>query len=126
MTEDIKTHDAGTADKAKAWIAGLIVIAGIAAYYWLDTNPSWERWLAVAASLVIGGLIVAFSRYGTQFRQFMEAARGELRKVVWPTRDETIKTTIVVFAFVAAAGIFFWVLDLILAWATKQLTGQGG
>ena len=126
MTENIKTQDAGTADKAKLTIAILVVIAGIASYYMLDASPAWVRWLGVAASLGSGAVIVAFSSYGTQLRQFMEAARGELRKVVWPTRDETVKTTIVVFAFVAAAGVFFWVLDLILAWATKILTGQGG
>jgi preprotein translocase subunit SecE len=55
----------------------------------------------------------------------MELARIELRKVVWPTRDDAGKTTLVVFAFVAVAGLFFWVLDLVLAWATKYLTGQG-
>ena len=126
MTEDIKTQDAGTADKAKAAIAILIVIAGIAGYYFLDASPTWERWLAVIASLVIGGLILAYSYYGREFYRFMEAARGELRKVVWPTRDETLKTTAVVFLFVGIAGVFFWLLDLVLAWATKMLTGQGG
>jgi preprotein translocase subunit SecE len=55
----------------------------------------------------------------------VELARVELRKVVWPTRDETFKTTAVVFVFVIVAGMFFWGLDLVLAAATKWLTGQG-
>jgi preprotein translocase subunit SecE len=73
----------------------------------------------------VAAVVVAFSRYGTEFRRFVELARIELRKVVWPTRQETMQTTIVVFAFVAIAGVFFWLLDLALAWATKFFTGQG-
>ena len=51
---------------------------------------------------------------------------GELRKVVWPSRQETLQTTLAVFLFVTVAGVFFWLLDAILAWLTKLLTGQGG
>jgi len=126
MTDDSKTPVAGTADKAKAAVAILIVVAGVAGYYVLANQPAWLRWLAVAASLALAGLVVAFSRYGTEFRRFVELARIELRKIVWPTRQETGQTTLVVFVFVIVAGVFFWLLDLALAWVTKTLTGQGG
>ena len=92
----------------------------------LANQPTWLRWLAVLASLVLAGLVAALSRYGVEFRRFVELARIELRKVVWPTRQETLQTTAVVFVFVIIAGVFFWLLDLALAWATKTLTGQGG
>jgi preprotein translocase subunit SecE len=49
-----------------------------------------------------------------------------LRKVVWPERSETYRVTAIVFGFVIFAGLFFWVLDLFLSWATRYLTGQGG
>jgi preprotein translocase subunit SecE len=127
MTDEITTQAAaGTADKVKLGAAILIVVAGVAAYYVLTAAPTWERWGAVAASLVLAVLVVAFSRYGAEFRQFAELARIELRKIVWPNRDETLKVTAVVFLFVIVAGVFFWLLDLALAWATKTLTGQGG
>ena len=126
MTDDSKVQDAGTADKVKLAIAILVVIAGVAGYYVLANQAAWLRWLSVIASLVLAGVVVAFSRYGSEFRRFLELARIELRKVTWPTRDETLKTTAVVFAFVAIAGFFFWVLDLALAWLTKTLTGTGG
>ena len=125
MTDEIKTQDAGTADKVKLTLAILIVIAGITAYYLLPLEYGWMRWGAVVASLVLGAVVVWFSWYGRQFLQFVELARVELRKVVWPTRDETLKTTAVVIAFVAIAGLFFWALDFVLAWATRALTGQG-
>ena len=126
MTDDIKTAVAGAADKAKLAVAILIVAAGVAGYYVLADQPNWVRWLAVTGSLVLAAVVVAFSRYGSEFRRFVELARIELRKIVWPTREETGKMTAVVLVFVVVAGIFFWLLDLVLAWATKALTGQGG
>jgi preprotein translocase subunit SecE len=125
MTDDIKTQDAGTADKVKLTVAILIAVAGVAGYYVLASQPTWLRWIAVVVSLVLAAVVVGFSRYGSEFRRFVELARIELRKVVWPTRQETLQTTLVVFVFVAIAGVFFWALDLVLAWATKFLTGQG-
>jgi preprotein translocase subunit SecE len=126
MTDEIKIQDAGTADKAKLYAAIAIVIAGVAGYYYLSSQPSWIRWTPVLGSLVLGALVVAFSAYGTAFREFLSLSRVELRKIVWPNRQETGVTTLVVFGFVIVFGIFFWLLDLVLAWATKTLTGQGG
>ena len=126
MTDDNKVRDAGTADKVKLAVAILIAIAGVVGYYVLANQATWMRWLAVIAGLVLAGVVVAFSRYGSEFRRFVELARIELRKVVWPTRQETLQTTLVVFGFVIIAGLFFWVLDLVLAWATRALTGTGG
>src|SRR6266404_5432974 len=114
MTDEIKVQDAGTADKAKLTVAILVVIGGVAGYYVLAGWPAWLRWTAVAASLALAALVLAFSYYGR-----------ELRKIVWPSRQETGMTTLVVFIFVVVAGIFFWLLDLGLAWATKLITGQG-
>jgi preprotein translocase subunit SecE len=126
MTDEIRVQDAGTADKVKLAVAIVIVIAGVAGYYVLAGQSSWMRWLPVVGSLVLAAVVVAFSRYGSEFRRFVELARIELRKIVWPTRQETLQTTLVVFGFVVVAGVFFWVLDLVLAWATKALTGTGG
>jgi preprotein translocase subunit SecE len=125
MTDEIKVQDAGTADKAKLTVAILVVIGGVAGYYVLAGWPAWLRWTAVAASLALAALVLTFSHYGREFRQFVELARIELRKIVWPSRQETGMTTLVVFIFVVVAGIFFWLLDLGLAWATKLITGQG-
>jgi preprotein translocase subunit SecE len=125
MTDDIKTQEPTAADKAKLTAAIVLVIAGLAGYYVLGAENVWLRWGAVLAGLVLAGALLAFSTYGRQFRQFMELARIELRKIVWPTRDDALKTTGVVFLFVTVAGVFFWVLDLVLAWATRFLTGQG-
>jgi preprotein translocase subunit SecE len=124
MTDDSKIQDAAsTADVAKLVVAILFVAAGIVGYYLLDNV--WLRWGCVVAGLVLGGVAVAFSGYGKRLWAFTESARVELRKVVWPTRDETMKTTAAVFIFVTLAGIFFWLLDLLLAWATRFWTNTG-
>jgi preprotein translocase subunit SecE len=126
VNEELKVQNAGGADVARLVIAVVLVMAGIVAFYVLDSAPVWERWLAVVAGLVIGVGVVATSAYGRAVTQFVLDSRVELRKIVWPTQRETGMTTLVVFAFVIIGGGFFWVVDLILAWATRHLTGQGG
>ena len=126
MTEEIKVPDATALDKAKLWAAVLAALGGVVGYYVLAGQPAWERWLTVLGGLVLAFVLLAWSLYGRTFWQFFLDSRVELRKIVWPTRQETGMTTLVVFAFVVVSGLFFWVLDLTLAWATKFLSGQGG
>ena len=125
MTEDIKAQDGGSANTVKLVIAILFVIAGVAGFYLLGGQPAWLRWSAVVAGLVLGGVVIAFSQYGSDLKQFIALSRIELRKIVWPNRQETGMTTLVVLAFVLVAGLFFWGLDVVLAWATQALTKQG-
>lgn len=125
-SDDTRVQDAGTSDNLKLAAAAILVIAGIAGYYVLGNQAAWLRWLAVAAGIVLALLMVALSRYGTALKQFFADSRVELRKIVWPNRQETGMTTLVVFVFLLVAGVFFWGLDLALAWATRALTGQGG
>jgi len=123
---DIKAQDASAADTVKLAVAILLVIAGVVGYYVLGNEATWLRWLAVVAGIALGAIVIAFSRYGTVLKQFVADSRVELRKIVWPNRNETLMTTLVVFVFLLIAGVFFWGLDLALAWATRALTGQGG
>jgi preprotein translocase subunit SecE len=126
MTDEIKVPDATALDKVKLAAAVVAALGGVAGYYVLAGQPAWERWLTVVGGLVLALALVAWSLYGRTFWQFVLDSRVELRKIVWPNRQETGMTTLVVFGFVVVAGLFFWVLDLTLAWATKFLSGQGG
>jgi preprotein translocase subunit SecE len=125
MTEEIKVPDTSASDKVKAIGALVLLVAGIAGYYVLSAQPAWERWIAVVVGVLLALGAIAWSQYGRSLWQFVLDSRIELRKVVWPTRQETGMTTLVVFGFVIIAGLFFWTLDLVLAWATKALSGQG-
>ncbi len=127
MNDEQKVPVTGTADKLKLSVAIAFVAAGVAGYYVLGGAEAWWlRWLAVAAGLVLAVLVIVPSGYGRGLHQFWLDSKVELRKVVWPTRRETGMTTLVVFGFVVIAGVFFWLVDLVLAWATRYLTGQGG
>jgi len=125
MTDEIKVQDAGTADKAKLTVAILVVIGGVAGYYVLAGWPAWLRWTAVAASLALAAPGAGVSYYGREFRQFVELARIELRKIVWPSRQEDGHDDAGRGSSSWCGGKFFWLLDLGLAWATKLITGQG-
>ncbi|MDW8259995.1 MAG: preprotein translocase subunit SecE [Gammaproteobacteria bacterium] len=123
MNDVAKTESTGAVDKAKLWIAVALVAGGIVAFYWMrGAQAAWLRWTTFAAGLLLGGVVFALSRYGREFWQFVGEARVELYKVFWPTRDETIKTTIVVFVFVTLLALFFWGLDTLLALATRALS----
>ena len=124
MTDDTKTG-VGASDKAKVTASILLLLGGVVGYYLLAAQPTWQRWLAVAGGLVLAIVLFIWSQYGRSFWQFVMDSRIELRKIVWPTRKETGMTTVVVFAFVIVAAIFFWLLDLGLAAATRALSGQG-
>jgi preprotein translocase subunit SecE len=126
VTEELKVQNAGGADVGRLVIAIVLVIAGIVAFYVLDTAPILARWAAVVAGLVLGVGVIATSIYGRAVIQFALDSRVELRKVVWPSQRESLTTTAVVFGFVVVGGLFFWIVDLLLAWATRHLTGQGG
>ena len=123
MNEQIDEQGGG---RVGLWAGLVLVLAGVAGYYVLAGQPGWQRWLVVIAGLVVGGAVFAASASGRSFWQFVVDSRTELRKVFWPSKDETLKTTLVVFVFAVVAGLFFWLLDLFLAWATRHLTGQGG
>jgi preprotein translocase subunit SecE len=126
MNEQIQSQGSNRSGGALPWLAGALVIAGVAAFYVLSGQSAWLRWLAVVAGLVLGAVVFGLSGPGHAFVQFWGDSRNELRKVVWPTMEDTRRTTLMVFVFAVVAGIFFWSLDLFLAWATRHLTGQGG
>jgi preprotein translocase subunit SecE len=126
MNEPVRQTEAGKTSSAPLWIAAVLVLAGVAGYYVLSAQPTWVRWLSVLGGFVAGALVFGLSPMGREFWQFVKDARNELRKVFWPTRNETWMTTLVVFGFAVLLGIFIWFLDLFLAWATRLLTGQGG
>jgi preprotein translocase subunit SecE len=127
MNEAVPEHGAGgAADTAKLVVAILLVLGGIAAFYVLRAQADWVRWLAVVAGIGLAAVVFAASDSGKGFWRFVLDSRAELRKVVWPERQETLRITAIVFGFVIIAGLFFWILDVFLSWATRYLTGQGG
>jgi len=125
MTEQTETG-ASALDTVKLVAAAAILVGGIAAFYLLGTYPLAVRWAIVLACFGLGAFVALQSAQGRVFWQFVQGSRVELRKVVWPTRQETLQTALVVFIAITAMGIFFWFLDWVLGALTRALTGQGG
>jgi preprotein translocase subunit SecE len=125
MTEQAETG-ASVLDTAKLVASVAILVGGVAAFYLLGDLPLAVRWLIVLGALAAGIVVALQSAQGREFWQFVQGSRVELRKVVWPTRQETLQTTMVVFVAIVAMGVFFWLLDMLLGAVTHALTGQGG
>jgi len=125
MTEQAQQGATGL-DTAKLVAGGAIAVAGIAAFYMLTAQPIWLRWIIVLGSLAAGTLVGLQSHQGKEFSAFVQSSRIELRKVVWPSRQETVQVTIVVFVMILALGLFFWGLDSLLGFLTRWLLGRGG
>ena len=113
------------ADKIKLLVAVLLVIAGLAGFYFFTDAPTVVRVLSVIAGLVLGGAVAGTSDPGKRFFRFALDARDEAKKVVWPTRKETIQVTGVVVAFVVVMALFLWAVDGLLLWLVKMAMGQG-
>src|SRR5690348_14888925 len=105
-----------TVDIAKLAAAVVLVVAGLAGYYLLADSALVLRILVVVAGVLAGAAVAYFSAPGREFAAFAAEAITEVKKVVWPTRKETIQTTAAVFAFVVAMAVFLWVSDKTLEW----------
>jgi len=113
-------------DTAKLVLAGVIVLVGFVAYYYFGDASTLLRALSVLVALGLATFVAFQSAQGQALWRFIQASRVELRKVVWPTREETIQTTIAVFVFALIMGTFFWLLDFLLLYVTSKITNQGG
>ena len=113
-------------DTAKLAGAVAIALVGFVAYYYFGDASVALRSLGVLVALGLAAFVGLQSAQGQTLWRFIQAARAELRRVVWPTREETIQTTIAVLVFALIMGVFFWLLDLGLLYATSKITGQGG
>ena len=113
------------ADKIKLLVAVLLVIAGLAGFYFFADAPAVVRVLSVIVGLVLAGVVAGMSAPGKRFFTFALASRDEAKKVVWPTRKETIQMTGVVIAFVVVMALFMWAVDGILLWLVRLAMGQG-
>ena len=126
MNEQAEKSGVAFIDAFKIALAAAALVGGLVAYYWFESEPQVLRVLMVLGGLIAGLVLLYWSAPGRELWDYVQSSRVELRKMVWPTRQETWRTTLVVFVFVMALGVFFWLVDMALAWGAKHVTGQGG
>ena len=116
----------GGFDRLKWLLILVLLIAGFVANFYFSQMP-WA--IRAAIGIVWLVILVAIALWTTQGQKawiFIKAARVELRKVVWPTRQETTQTTLVVMAMVVVTALVLWGLDTLFFWAVSLVTGQRG
>ncbi|MFA6902289.1 MAG: preprotein translocase subunit SecE [Gallionellaceae bacterium] len=113
----------------KLGVALLLVVAGIAGYYYLQGSTVAFAELLRVVSVLLGLLLAAAvlwtSEPGKRFFGFSKDSVAEARRVVWPTRKETLQTTGVVVLFAIVMALFLWAVDATLLFAINKLMGRG-
>lgn len=113
-------------DIVKQVFSLVIVAAGLVAFYYYSEFPLLYRVLALVGVVIAALGVMLTTAVGRNMWAFILESKQEVRKVVWPTREETIRTTLLVFGMVFIVGLILWILDGILFWGVRLLTGQGG
>jgi preprotein translocase subunit SecE len=113
-------------DVVKQVFSVVFVVAGVAAFYYFSEIQLLYRVLGlVVVVLIVLGMMLT-TEIGRAVWSFVLESKLEVRKVVWPTREETMRTTLLVFAMVFIVGLILWLLDMFLFWGVRLITGQGG
>ena len=126
MATTTETPESGALDILKLLIAIFVLIGGLFGYYYYVEMSLPLRVLMVLGGVAAGIGIAMTSAQGRRLRAFVQGSRIEIRKIVWPTRQETTQTALAVFVFTLIMALFFWGLDSLLLWLTRTLVGSAG
>ena len=114
-------------DMVKLSLAAVLFVAGVVAYYYFSAWSGWARAGAVLAGLVVACAVAAMTAQGRMVREYLAESQFELRKVVWPTREETLRTTLVIIVVVIILSALLGVIDVMLKWVVlDHLLKLGG
>ncbi|WP_071873529.1 preprotein translocase subunit SecE [Atopomonas hussainii] len=112
-----------TLDIAKWIVVALLVAAAVVGNHYFAQEPVLYRVLGVVALAVVALLVALQTVKGAAFAQMVKDARVEMRKVVWPTRQETQQTTLVVLGVVVVMALILWGMDSLLGWVISLIIG---
>ena len=113
-------------DTLKLGLALLIALAALVGFYFYADHSLLYRVLGLLAAAGISIAIALQTEKGRHIWGYFQDAQIEVRKVVWPTRQETIQTTLIVVIMVVIVAIILWLLDMFLGWSIGSLMGHGG
>jgi preprotein translocase subunit SecE len=111
-------------DTVKLILALLLVIGSLVVYYYFAQESQLYRVLGVVATCLLAIGIISTTQRGKTLLGFFADVRSELRKVVWPTKPETMQTTLIVLVMVFIVGIILWLFDMFFFWGIHTLTEQ--
>ncbi|MFT5397083.1 MAG: preprotein translocase subunit SecE [bacterium] len=112
-------------DIFKLALSVLIVISGIVGFYFFADQSVLFRTIGLLICASVSLYIAFQTDKGRNAWMFFQDAQIEVRKVVWPTRQETVQTTLIVILVVIIVAIILWLLDMFLGWSVRNLLGRG-
>ena len=110
-------------DSLKWVVVVALVGGGVYGNSYFGDQPTLYRVLALLVLALIAGWVASLTQKGSEFFTLVKGSRTEIRKVVWPTRQETTQTTFIVFVFVIITGLILWGLDSVLGWLASLILG---
>jgi|TARA_B110000967_G_scaffold46410_1_gene46758 preprotein translocase subunit SecE len=119
-SKNVEGNDNGT---PLLLVSLLLLLAGIVAFYYFSEIRLFYRVLGLFAVLGLAGYIIYQTNFGKTVYTYVLESKIELKKVSWPTKQETTQTAIGVIVIVVIIGILLWLLDMLLAWSIGTLYG---
>ncbi|BAN68156.1 preprotein translocase subunit SecE [endosymbiont of unidentified scaly snail isolate Monju] len=125
MSAEANNEGGSVADTLKLVLAIAILVVGIVGFYQFQDQPTWMRLLGLLVAVGVSGLVTVQTRVGREVWRFAVDSRTEVRKVVWPTRQETLQTLLIIVIFVLVMALFLWAVDSILFTIVRYATERG-
>jgi preprotein translocase subunit SecE len=125
MSVEVNNEGRSVVDTLKLLVALAIVVAGMVGFYRFEDQATWVRLLGLLAAVAIAGFVVVQTAIGRGIWRFALDSRTEVRKVVWPSRQETLQTLLIIVIFVLVMALFLWAIDSVLFMIVRYATGQG-
>ena len=110
-------------DTVKWLLVVALVAAGVYGNSFFADQSLLYRVLALLVLAMVAGFIALQTAQGAAFWELTKGSRTEIRKVVWPTRQETVQTTVIVVGFVIVVALILWGLDSLLGWLVSLIIG---
>jgi len=110
-------------DLLKWLVVVALVVVGVVGNQYFSASPILYRVLALLAIAAVAAFVGLQTAKGQSFFVLAKEARTEIRKVVWPTRQETTQTTLIVVAVVLVMALLLWGLDSLLGWLVSLIVG---
>ncbi len=120
----VQNEAVSTSDIVKYVLAGLLVVGSLAGFYWFSTAPVALRAVGMLVGFAAAAGVFMLSAKGRDTREFFAETRFELRKVVWPTRQETTRTTGLIIVVVIIVSLILALFDLIISTGVRALLGS--
>jgi preprotein translocase subunit SecE len=123
MNASTENQQTGSLDGLKWGVIFLLLISAVVGNYYFGDQSVLVRAIGVVAAVVIAGLVAMQTEKGRTFVTFAKESRTEVRKVVWPTRQEAVQTTGIVLVATLIMSLLLWGLDSVLFWVVGFITG---